>query len=66
MTPAPSSKFGTGIGNAATLPAAARSMFQSGQSIYVAEVFYPFRPLTPVGNLLKVAMPSTLYDAAYF
>jgi Flp pilus assembly protein TadG len=66
MTPAPSSKFGMGIGNTATLPTAARSMIQSGQSIYVAEVFYPFRPLTPVGNLLKVAMPSTLYDAAFF
>lgn len=66
MKPAPSSKLGTGIGNTATLSPAEQSMLQSGQSIYVAEVFYSFRPVTPIGNLLKVALPSTLYEAAYF
>jgi Flp pilus assembly protein TadG len=66
MTPAPLSKLGTGVGNTATLSLAEQNMLQSGQSIYVAEVFYSFQPITPIGNLLKIAMPSTLYEAAYF
>ena len=66
MSPAPSSKVGTGIGAAAMLPASAQGMMQSGQSIYVAEVYYSFQPVTPIGTLLKVALPSTLYEVSYF
>jgi Flp pilus assembly protein TadG len=66
MLPAPSSKLGTGIGNTATLSLAEQGMLKSGQSIYVAEVFYSFQPITPIGNLLHIALPSTLYEAAYF
>ena len=50
----------------ATLSLAEQGMLKSGQSIYVAEVFYSFQPITPIGNLLNLALPSTLYEAAYF
>jgi hypothetical protein len=41
-------------------------MIQANQTIYVTEIFYSFRPITPIGNILHVVMPSTLYQAAYF
>jgi len=66
MLPAPPSKLGTGVGNTVHLSPTEQGMLKPGQSIYVAEVFYSFHPVTPVGNLLHVALPSTLYDAAYF
>lgn len=66
MRPAPPSKLGTGVGNVATVPAVAQNMLQSGQTIYVAEIFYTFQPLTPIGTMFKVVLPSTLYEAAYF
>ena len=39
---------------------------QNGQTMYVTEVFYNYSPLTPVGSLLNVVMPTQLYDVAYF
>jgi len=39
---------------------------QNGQTMYVTEVFYTYRPVTPIGSLLNVVMPSWLYDVAYF
>jgi Flp pilus assembly protein TadG len=65
-----SSKIGTGVGTnvTGTLPAAAKSSLQNGQTIFVTEIFYAFAPLTPIGNITNNAinMPSTLYNAAYF
>ena len=59
------SRVGTGIGTTATgLPTAAEP--QAGQSVYATEVFYRYTPLTPVGQLLKITLPSQLYDVAYF
>jgi Flp pilus assembly protein TadG len=51
--PQPCSTTGTGIP-------------QLGQTVYATEVFYTYQPLTPVGSLLQIAMPTTLYDVAYF
>ena len=60
------SQIGTGVGSKATLPAASASILQNGQTIYVTEVFYTFQPITPIGQFLKIVMPSTLYEVAYF
>ena len=60
------SQVGPGVGMPATVPPAAATMLQAGQTIYVTEVFYSYQPITPIGNLIKIAMPSTLYEAAYF
>jgi hypothetical protein len=35
-------------------------------TLYVTEVFYEFKAVTPVGDFLNFTMPSPLYDAAYF
>jgi Flp pilus assembly protein TadG len=61
-----SSRIGTGVGNTASVPPAAASMLQPGQTIYVTEVFYTYQPVTPIGNFMEITMPSTLYEAAYF
>ena len=61
-----SSKIGPGVGNVATVPPAAANMLQTGQTIYVTEIFYSYQPITPIGNFMKIAIPSTLYEAAYF
>lgn len=37
-----------------------------GQTLYVAEIFFHFSPVTPIGNLLGRRFPSLLYDVAYF
>lgn len=60
------SQIGSGVGSTATVPAAAAGTLQQGQTIYVTEVYYSFQPVTAVGNLTSVVLPSTLYEAAYF
>ncbi len=37
-----------------------------GQTLYVAEIFLRFEPVTPIGDLLGKRMPRVLYDVAYF
>jgi Flp pilus assembly protein TadG len=59
-----SSRMGQKSNSPVTCPSA--SIPQPNQTAYVTEVFYSYQPLTPVGDLLKVVMPSTLYDVAYF
>ena len=63
---AAASKIGQGVGNPATVPPAAAPILQLNQTIYVTEVFYSYQAVTPVGKLVSVQMPSTLYDVAYF
>jgi len=63
---AATSAIGNGVGQTATVPAAANPVLQKGQTIYVTEVFYSFQTITPIGNLLKLALSSKLYEAAYF
>jgi Flp pilus assembly protein TadG len=60
------SKIGTGVGSSATMPPSADAMLQSGETIYVTEVFYAYKPITPIGNLMTIIMPSTLYESAFF
>lgn len=60
------SKVGSGTGQPASMPATANPVLQKGQTIYVTEVFYSYHPITPIGSLLKLALPSRLYSAAYF
>lgn len=60
------SRVGSGVGNTASVPSSAAAMLQLGQTIYITEIFYSYQPITPIQNLLKLAMPSTLYEAAYF
>jgi Flp pilus assembly protein TadG len=60
------SSIGSGVGKPATVPAAANPVLQKGQTIYVTEVFYTFQAVTPIGSILKLALPTTLYEAAYF
>ena len=60
------SKIGQGVGTVATLPSAAAAMLQQGQTIYVTEVFYTYQAITPIAKLVKIVMPSTLYQVAYF
>jgi len=57
------SKIGNRVGSRATIPAAAITMLQPNQTIFITEVFYSFHPVTP---MLHNALPSTLYQAAYF
>jgi Flp pilus assembly protein TadG len=61
-----SSKVGTGVGNTAKVPPSAAAMLQPGQTIYITEIFYTYQPITPIQNLLKLVMPSNLYQVAYF
>jgi Flp pilus assembly protein TadG len=67
---AKSSRIGTGVGTnvTSTLPTAAKSSIQSGQTIFITEIFYTFAALTPIGTMTSsaVQMPSTLYNASYF
>ncbi len=60
------SKIGQGVGNPATVPAAAVPILQLNQTIYITEVFYAYQPVTPIGKLITAKLPSDLYDVAYF
>ena len=40
---------------------------QSNQTAYVTEVFYTFKPTTPIGRLINISLTNApLYDVAYF
>ena len=58
-----SSRVGVYQGTA-TLPAGA--VPQTNQTVYVAEVYYTFQPITPIGKLIQTVLPVRLYDAAYY
>ncbi len=59
------SKIGR-VGSIATLPSTTTPIPQPSNLLYITEVFYTFIPLTPIGRLMNLALPSPLYDAAYF
>jgi Flp pilus assembly protein TadG len=52
-----------GSNKTANLPA---SILPANRTVYVAEIYYEFFPITPVGNFIKVVLPKKFYDAAYF
>jgi len=37
-----------------------------GQTIYIAEVFVKFTPVTPIGTFLGTALPAVVKDVSYF
>jgi Flp pilus assembly protein TadG len=60
-----SSHIGNVIGGTAILPSTV--VPQTNQTVYVTEVFYKYKPITPIGNLLAgTVLPSQLYDVAYY
>ncbi len=69
------SRIGTGVGSTVTLlpdtPATSTTLPLNGtvpldSTVYVTEVFESYVPITPIGAFVKVTLPSTIYDAAYF
>jgi len=58
------SKVHNGTGSGAVMPKTSPPL--TNQPVFVTEVFYSFVPATPVGKLLNLTLPSTLYDVAYF
>ncbi len=59
------SQIGSVIGGIATLPSTV--VPQTNQTVFVTEVFYQWKPITPIGKLLTgTVLPSPLYDVAYY
>ena len=61
-----SSAIGSGVGKAATMPASATPVLEAGETVYVTEVFYAYKPVTPIGTFLKLSLASNLYETAFF
>jgi Flp pilus assembly protein TadG len=55
-----------GLGSTPNMPVTAVQIPQTNQTMYVSEVFYSYKPVTPIGRLLNFTMTNTLYDAAFF
>ena len=60
------SKIGTGVNTPATLPPTTVPVPPLNQTMYVTELFYSYEPITPIGRLLELTLPSQLYEVAYF
>jgi hypothetical protein len=64
------SQLGTYAGSpiAASLvtPPGATPVPQPGAFVFVAEIYNPFTPITPLGAFVSYSMPTRLYDVAYF
>ena len=60
-----SSKIGNAIGDTPILPNP-NIPDPSQKTLVIAEVFYEYSPVTPVGTMLGSALPSKLYDVSYF
>jgi len=58
-----SSRIGS-LGGGANLPV--QGLPSPNQTLYVAEVFAGYTPITPLGAILGAAMPSVLYEVAFF
>ncbi len=58
------SAIGSGSNAVAWLPET--SILPSNRTVYVAEVYYRFTPITPVGHFINAVLPAKFYDVAYF
>jgi Flp pilus assembly protein TadG len=67
---AATSKVGPqGLGYPAFLPKPTNTLYpmlQSNRTVYVAEIFYSFKAVTPIGALIKATLTNQFYDVAYF
>src|ERR1017187_6442173 len=63
---APSKIAPLGVGSTANMPVTAVPIPQTNQTMFVSEVYYSYKPATPIGKLLNFNMTNTLYDAAFF
>jgi Flp pilus assembly protein TadG len=63
----PQSAVGLGIGHVATLPHVTPALSQPRHTVYVAEIYYKYTPITPVGKWFSSRSQPTIFrDAAYF
>jgi Flp pilus assembly protein TadG len=60
------SKIGTSVGGTAKLPTETPSILQSNHTVFVAEIFYAYKPVTPIGKLINATLTNQFYDVAYF
>ena len=61
------SAVGTGPNTTASLPNT--GILPANRTVFVAEIYYRFTPVTPVGKMIKLVnglLPDHFYDAAYF
>jgi Flp pilus assembly protein TadG len=65
-SPAASRVAAGGLGSVPVLPVTNPVLPVTNQTLYVAEVYYGYAPVTPIGRLLRASLPSKLYDVAYF
>ena len=63
-------KSSTCSNDKATIPVeAAKALLESSvpyQTIYVTEIYYTYKTITPIGSFLNNILPSQLYNAAYY
>lgn len=57
-------KKGSGI--RAVLPVQNPSIAQTNHTLYIAEIWYVFKPVTPIGKLVNFTFSNRFYDVAYF
>ena len=48
------------------IPSTPVTIPKPNRTVYITEVFYEFKAVTPVGDFLNFTLPSPLYDVAYF
>jgi hypothetical protein len=61
------SRIGTASSSGVNLPGGPQGGVPlQGQTLYIAEIFIDFAPVTPIATILDLVMPSTLYDVACF
>jgi Flp pilus assembly protein TadG len=63
---APSKVAPNGVGSTPNMPVTAVQIPQTNQTMFVSEVYYNYKPATPIGQLLNFNMTNALYDVAYF